>query len=1488
MAFDDGKMKFVIELDNEKLRRDISESQQQFQSLSQEVKSEGATIDSSFKKIGGVIAGAFAVTSMVNFAQEIVRVRGEIQTLEMSFNALLKSQERTDEVMGFITDFGAKTAYSTTQIGEAVKTMVGFNVEYNKVIPLAKSMGEIAMGNAQSFNSLALAFSQASSLGKLMGGDFMQMVNAGFNPLNEMAKMTGKSIGELKDDMAQGKISIDMLEQAFLQATSSGGSFHGMIEGTSSGIEVAQAKLRSSIVKTFNDIGASQEELIVKGYDFANKMVQNFDTIAEAILVLVSTMGIYKAALFTEATLKKATAGLNRTTSILAEGKAIDALATAEERNILTKQGLKRGTIEYYTALKAQTAETAKALSATLTTAQAELATKRAVHKEALKGAIVAKEEVRTKAAALAIAKKEGDAGRIAIAQKELDNAVTQRSIAVKRRKVTATELEIATSKKSNAQTALNTVQTALNTGATQANVASRTLARKVTDMLTASWKRLTAAMSANKFALIATLIAGVIYGLYKLITAESAAQKALRKHNEELERNKQLQEERRNQIDSDIATLQNETSTTLQKTIAYDRLRASAKSLTDQYSQQELQTLKLEDAQKLLNEQFDAEELVRLQGEVKKFEDRIAALNKRMEMPNQGGYLYEIREIEKANEQLKLAQKSLDDYYDAKRRAEYEAKPIEVKIEMASDNVQRAQAEVDRLRAIVDKQKAEVEGKPWKIPLGFSTEAVQLEDAEKYLNEQKAAYSSLLQTQTQLETVGERRARWAKELKTYEQEYRRLSADDSTATQEELENLQRQIEERKKLLGVEKDGKSGQQVDLKAEAQERERMIREQALEEARLVVDMRFAIRQAEINAEEEGAKKTLEQLRLNHDKELEELKRQREDSLRRKQDNAERLFKADSRNRNRPFDRSAVQLSEGEARQYEQLEGFLAAKHKLEHRKALEEQEQHLKELLQQYATFAQKSEDIEAKRVEAIRELRERGQAEGDPNRYAANISIADEEARRKQEDLAVEYAMKEEEFQAWARSVSNLAIYELEEQIDAAKQKLEALIKGNAGQEEIAKATAGIKVLEDAKRALGDLSPSERAQRDWQKINESVGRVAGQFSQLGSAFGGAVGEIMSSTGDVAASTTQVISGIMKLTDGSIQAIKGASAGATAALQAVETASVILAVVGALISITQKIVSLATRLHDGKYEEQIDLLQGKIESLQQSYKLLGREIETAFGKDASNLIAQQNQLLRQQQVAMRAQIKAEQSKKKSDSGKIGEWEKAIRDIDDAIEENARKAEEAIFGKDVRSAIEDFANAWADAFDVTGDKAKSAKQIVKEQIKAMVMESIKAMSSQPMQALRKKMQEFWQDGIISQAEEETLNRMASDLQKRIDSEFGWAERFFSNGTDDQASREASRGSALQSITQDQASSIEGRIVGIQLNSEIQKELAKANAATLSDIRAVTQQAVGLLSNISHNSSYLPMIESLATSLASMRTDLSEIKLKGTKIRS
>lgn len=178
---------------------------------------------SSISRITGVIGVGTIIGKTIQSGMEQ-------EMRNTSFEVLFGGVDNAKKIIDDISKYAADSPYGKEGLSEASQMMAGFGIAQDRIIPNLKVIGDIAMGNVNKFNSLSLAFSQMSSTGKLTGQDLLQMINAGFNPLNQISKDTGKSIAQLKEEMEKGNISSQMVTEAFENATKQGGLYHGMID----------------------------------------------------------------------------------------------------------------------------------------------------------------------------------------------------------------------------------------------------------------------------------------------------------------------------------------------------------------------------------------------------------------------------------------------------------------------------------------------------------------------------------------------------------------------------------------------------------------------------------------------------------------------------------------------------------------------------------------------------------------------------------------------------------------------------------------------------------------------------------------------------------------------------------------------------------------------------------------------------------------------------------------------------------------------------------------------------------------------------------------------------------------------------------------------------------------------------------------------------------------------------------------------------------
>ena len=199
---------------------------------------------SSIKNLAMTYAGLSAAVSAVKTS---VKLAAEMEQTKVAFGVMTGSAAQATKLLNDFKALDIESPINFADFSRAGKTMLQFGVQAEALRPTLSRLAAISLGNAEQFQSLALAFGQVQANGRLMGQEVLQMVNAGFNPLQEISRTTGVSMIELKKRMEDGAISAQMVAKAFDTATSEGGRFYGMnqqLEGTMSG---QFAKLESEI-----------------------------------------------------------------------------------------------------------------------------------------------------------------------------------------------------------------------------------------------------------------------------------------------------------------------------------------------------------------------------------------------------------------------------------------------------------------------------------------------------------------------------------------------------------------------------------------------------------------------------------------------------------------------------------------------------------------------------------------------------------------------------------------------------------------------------------------------------------------------------------------------------------------------------------------------------------------------------------------------------------------------------------------------------------------------------------------------------------------------------------------------------------------------------------------------------------------------------------------------------------------------------------------
>lgn len=242
-----------------------------------------SNLRSSLNSIPGfaLLSNPYALTA--GAVAGIAKVGMEVESASVSFRTLVGDVELANQKLSELYNYADNSIFSRLQVADNAKLLLNYEVAAEDVVQIVKQLGDISGGSAERLRSLTLAFGQVFSRGHLRGQELIQLTEAGFNPLNELAKMTGKSYSELQDLSEKGQVSAYNVAQAIRHATSEGGRFHGVIDNLA---KTAGGQWNKMVGEIIREVTALYEQLRPTIMDL-------FQTIREHLPVIFSYIGSF-------------------------------------------------------------------------------------------------------------------------------------------------------------------------------------------------------------------------------------------------------------------------------------------------------------------------------------------------------------------------------------------------------------------------------------------------------------------------------------------------------------------------------------------------------------------------------------------------------------------------------------------------------------------------------------------------------------------------------------------------------------------------------------------------------------------------------------------------------------------------------------------------------------------------------------------------------------------------------------------------------------------------------------------------------------------------------------------------------------------------------------------------------------------------------------------------------------------------------------------
>ena len=689
-----ASIKFDITGDNSSVLKAFRGVQDGVSQTARAVEQQGQSIENVFNRIKSVASVAFAGFTAKEIISTLGTVRGEFQQFEIAFETMLGSGQKAKGMISDLANLAATTPFDMKGVVNGAKQLLAYGFAANEITDTMRRLGDVSAGLGLNLQDLTWLYGTTMVQGRLFTRDLMQFTGRGIPLTEELAKQFGVTKDKVSELVTAGKVGFPEVKKAIESLTNEGGKFGGLMEKQSHSITGQISNIQDTIEMAINDLGTQTEGLMNDALDITSKVIDHWKEIGEVILAAASAIGLYKAMAVSIAAFDTATTNAG----YAAELSALESLLPMKEEAKKTdlEEAVAKGQLSAAQAeLVASKREEVAAYVAELQAqakAKADAATAAAEEVKALENKLAMQDnEVQSLQDAYDALESYTDWQKVETAEIKLNTAVNERNTIAKQLQ---TARETAATAATEANTAANTANTAsqgLNTAATARDTAAKGIWAQVTLLCKRAQDAWNASMFSSPLFWIAATIAAVTYAVYKLATAETAHETAVRKSNEAWDEFDSKVKERQQNIESLIKTIQSETATEYEKAEAYQKLSNLAPQLTEQYSQAQLASADFAKTQKEVAESMDELKYDKAVEEVEKFRQEVESLNKQLhdDAAYNGGRQASLLggQLQQAQEDLDQAEEKLSNIIQLRDQAAENAKPIEVRLQEAQEN---------------------------------------------------------------------------------------------------------------------------------------------------------------------------------------------------------------------------------------------------------------------------------------------------------------------------------------------------------------------------------------------------------------------------------------------------------------------------------------------------------------------------------------------------------------------------------------------------------------------------------------------------------------------------------------------------------------------------------------------------------------------------------------------------------------------------------
>ena len=909
-----------------------------------------------------------------------------------------------------------------------------------------------------------------------------------------------------------------------------------------------------------NKIGQSNEGIINDAIVGVTALIENYEEVGRTVLELVAVYGAYKAVLMTVTAINSAVTAVNYS----AQAASLENLLSTEQKARLSKLGLSKTSAAYLAAVKAETQANVQAATVAAAKARAD--------SEAAHFAIAAKRQEyfasmqlhRQRVAEMATAQMAGEIKQIEIAQRNLAAAATNKETSALAYQNASVDAKITRKIAEQAVTRANTLATNVNTASQIVNANASNFLALAKQRLAAAAAKLNAVLMSNIYVIAAAAVAALAYGIYKLATFQTSAEKAQRRLNEATEEfNVSVLSEER-----ELERLRTKLARCEKGTDEYRKTKNEIISKFGQYNSN-LET-EIENVDTLANTYLNLSNAIRESFGERQYSKFIAGESENLDKALTENLKYIQKVIKKSVRDSKISDAEGDSLYDAIYDAMLKGLPD---VEMLYTNRQGALDVLgEDMMNILDKIAGKGSLQDRQIQFQLNQMRLRQSEFAKIDADAKKMFGMGRPQKTE-EPKGD-----ALVIPTYKEAYEKAEKDWAEAKKilaDITKDRNISVEKYNEAVANEKAAKEkyealgGNTKTTKEKKKDYTEQLERDQQADINFYKTLQFQIDQAIIDAKKEGYEKVLKQNNLNYEKEKDQIRRQQNERLKQIQDAAKNEWLAANKGKTETdwFKSGKIpeKLSQKDTDMFDQQYAQAAAAKEAADKLAAEREKERINELIEKYGDYYQKrvmlAEKWEKKIATIPEFLRDAARAQGDDEirdlsahldeyrdfvekkeaierDFQGKIQTAEQmgnkrlvaelrkDLKKSMSRLALESIEKSDAFERLFANIDKLTIEEIEKLISEIEQHSIEL-KAEFTESDL---NAVKRMLKDARNEIASRNPFTAlsvAMREFRKdssvknlkalmgagnnLAENFGEITGSVLQMTSALSGVIGE-----------------------------------------------------------------------------------------------------------------------------------------------------------------------------------------------------------------------------------------------------------------------------------------------------------------------------------------------------------------------------------------